>query len=261
MNKLDKIKSIIDHYQTLYVVWGNMILMLIFLSYHEINYLILLLIFFTSYWITASISEITVHRYFTHRSFDIPKSVEPIFLILATLVGQGSILHWVAVHRQHHAFEDTDKDPHSPLFISKLRLYLGLYPQQNYKLSLISDLIKNSNKKYFIYEKKFYPIIWTCIWIITYLISPYFFLFIVSGSVLWFLGTSTVNCFAHNNKGQKRFVNSVAINSSILNFITGAGNHNNHHARPNFYTYSVDKEIDIYGSIIKFLFFRKKSIN
>ena len=76
-------------------------------------------------------------------------------------------------------------------------------------------------------------------------------LFIVGGSVLWFLGTALINFIGHNSNNEKRFKNDVGYNSSWLNLTTGAGNHNNHHARPQSHTFKVDKEIDIYGSLIE----------
>jgi len=35
---------------------------------------------------------------------------------------QGSLLYWVATHRQHHQFSDTPDDPHSPHFRKEERL-------------------------------------------------------------------------------------------------------------------------------------------
>ena len=43
----------------------------------------------------------------------------------------------------------------------------------------------------------------------------------------------------------------MGYNSGWLNFVTGAGNHNNHHANPQSHTFKVDKETDIYGRLIE----------
>src|SRR5438552_19098559 len=52
------------------------------------------------------------HRLLTHRSFQTHKATEYVFAVLGTLSVQGSVISWVADHRQHHA--DADGDPHSP---------------------------------------------------------------------------------------------------------------------------------------------------
>jgi len=58
--------------------------------------------------------EAGLHRYFTHRSFD-PSGPVKVFLGAAgSMAAQGPIIFWVANHRLHHAFADTDRDPHSP---------------------------------------------------------------------------------------------------------------------------------------------------
>ncbi|NDA09918.1 MAG: hypothetical protein EBZ05_02925 [Verrucomicrobia bacterium] len=239
------------HYQTLYVVWINFILFIyLLLQINFVWYLPILIL--SAYFICAATSEITIHRYFTHKSYSVNPKLEKIFLLVSILVGQGSIIHWVAVHRQHHAYEDTIKDPHSPLHVPIWRLFLGIYSKQIYKPSLVADLLKSNNKSYLLFEKKYYTLLWTLIWIICYNIDIMLLLFIVSGSTLWFIGTSLVNVIAHST-GVKRFKNSVGYNVKFLNLITGAGNHNNHHANPRNYTFKVDKEIDIYGSIINLI--------
>jgi len=58
---------------------------------------------------------ITLHRYYSHKSFEFKHPiVKWCFTLLAILAGRGSPLGWVYIHRQHHAYSDTNKDPHSP---------------------------------------------------------------------------------------------------------------------------------------------------
>ena len=54
------------------------------------------------------------HRLLTHRSFDTPKWFEHILATLGHLSLQGSPIRWVAMHRMHHQYSDTENDPHSP---------------------------------------------------------------------------------------------------------------------------------------------------
>jgi stearoyl-CoA desaturase (Delta-9 desaturase) len=54
------------------------------------------------------------HRLFTHRSFETNRVVQFLLAALGSMAAQGSLLDWVAVHRQHHKHSDQPGDPHSP---------------------------------------------------------------------------------------------------------------------------------------------------
>lgn len=60
-----------------------------------------------------------LHRYAAHRSFEMSKVTEKICFIL-TWVTQGSnylsAYAYGVMHRMHHAFADTEQDPHSPKY-------------------------------------------------------------------------------------------------------------------------------------------------
>jgi stearoyl-CoA desaturase (delta-9 desaturase) len=76
-------------------------------------------IFFVLHW-QASVFFQTffLHRYGAHRMFTMSKGWERFFL-LCTYVTQGSSFlsprGYAILHRMHHAYSDTPKDPHSPL--------------------------------------------------------------------------------------------------------------------------------------------------
>jgi stearoyl-CoA desaturase (delta-9 desaturase) len=54
-----------------------------------------------------------LHRLLTHRSFSTYRWVERALATLGALALQG-VVDWVAIHRMHHAYTDTDGDPHTP---------------------------------------------------------------------------------------------------------------------------------------------------
>jgi stearoyl-CoA desaturase (Delta-9 desaturase) len=58
-----------------------------------------------------------LHRYGAHRMFTMSKPVERFFHLL-TAISQGSSFllprGYAILHREHHAFSDTERDPHSP---------------------------------------------------------------------------------------------------------------------------------------------------
>jgi stearoyl-CoA desaturase (delta-9 desaturase) len=53
------------------------------------------------------------HRLLTHRSLRVPRLVEYALATLGTLALQGGPMSWVAAHRAHHAYSDTERDPHN----------------------------------------------------------------------------------------------------------------------------------------------------
>lgn len=68
-----------------------------------------------TWWLAGSLGiGIGYHRLLTHRGFKVPKWFEYVLSICGTLALQSGPLSWVTTHRIHHAFTDTDKDPHSP---------------------------------------------------------------------------------------------------------------------------------------------------
>lgn len=71
-------------------------------------------LFTVFYVITALGVEAGLHRYFTHRSFEASEPVTVCLAVAGSMAAQGPVVFWVANHRLHHAFADTDRDPHSP---------------------------------------------------------------------------------------------------------------------------------------------------
>jgi stearoyl-CoA desaturase (delta-9 desaturase) len=79
---------------------------------------VVIAIFFIAHWqLSVFCQTFFLHRYGAHRMFSMSKGWER-FFHLATYVAQGpsflSARGYAILHRMHHAFSDTPKDPHSP---------------------------------------------------------------------------------------------------------------------------------------------------
>ncbi|QXJ21826.1 acyl-CoA desaturase [Actinomadura graeca] len=74
------------------------------------------------YLTTALGVEGGLHRFFSHRAFAARPVVTAAWGVAGSMAAQGPIVFWVATHRMHHAFTDTDRDPHSPRPIGDGRL-------------------------------------------------------------------------------------------------------------------------------------------
>jgi stearoyl-CoA desaturase (delta-9 desaturase) len=80
---------------------------------------VIIALFFVAHWqLSVFCQTFFLHRYAAHRMFTMSKRWER-FFYLFTYVCQGSSFlvprAYAILHRMHHAFSDTPKDPHSPL--------------------------------------------------------------------------------------------------------------------------------------------------
>lgn len=79
-----------------------------------------ILIFFLVHWFGSLFSQTFFnHRYSSHKMFTMNKVWER-FFYLTTYISQGSSYlvprAYAILHRMHHAYSDTEQDPHSPNF-------------------------------------------------------------------------------------------------------------------------------------------------
>jgi sn-1 stearoyl-lipid 9-desaturase len=66
------------------------------------------------YYLTGAIGIcLGYHRLLTHRSMRLARPLEYLVATLGVLALQGGPIAWVATHRAHHAFSDTERDPHN----------------------------------------------------------------------------------------------------------------------------------------------------
>lgn len=83
-----------------------------------------IVIFFVLHWqLSVFCQTFFLHRYGAHRMFTMSKGWERFFFLL-TYFSQGSSFlsprGYAILHRMHHAFSDSEKDPHSPLYYSNV---------------------------------------------------------------------------------------------------------------------------------------------
>jgi len=80
-----------------------------------------ILIFFLSHWfLSLFFQTFFLHRYSSHKMFTMSKGWEHFFYFMTMLTQGASFLNpraYAIMHRMHHAYSDTEKDPHSPHFI------------------------------------------------------------------------------------------------------------------------------------------------
>jgi stearoyl-CoA desaturase (delta-9 desaturase) len=172
-------------------------------------------------WVAASAISAGYHRYFSHKSFNAPGWYEWYAQIVGLFANPGPVMTWAATHRMHHAYTDSDKDPHSPTIKGFLRVYTSTWGKD---ITIERKMLKGLNTPSikFFYKHYFMCIGWLAM--ILLLIHPALFLFgFCLPVVLAFHGYGIVNVVPHTKAGDPK-------NSWVANILTGGeGWHKNHH--------------------------------
>ena len=78
----------------------------------------IIITFFVGHWLASVFCQtFFLHRYGAHRMFTMSKGWERFFHLMTYCAQGPSYLHprgYAILHRMHHAFSDTERDPHSP---------------------------------------------------------------------------------------------------------------------------------------------------
>jgi stearoyl-CoA desaturase (delta-9 desaturase) len=198
--------------------------------------------------------SMTYHRLLSHKSWNCPKFLEYIFVVFANSGLTGSAISWVSIHRQHHRFTDTEKDPHSPIYKSWFYChFLSMFSKVDMKY--VPDLLK---QKFYITQHKYYfeiSIVWGLLMVLLFQdFNALIYAWLVPAAILWNAGSSIVS-ISHRQ--------GTVFNDSILAILVwGEGYHKNHHENPKNYVFG---KWDIGKSIIGIIingcnFFNNKSI-
>lgn len=196
----------------------------------------------------------TLHRYYSHKSFEFKHvNLKWFFTLIAVLAGRGSPLGWVYLHRQHHAYSDTEKDPHSPKFNGyKLFGFQHYKKQESEKMNLF--LVKDMMTTEQLFIHKWYMLILLPIIMLIGLINieVLYFAWIVPAFLIQ-LSQYNFNYFGHMY-GYRNFVtrDDSRNNALLFPFILGEAWHNNHHTNPKSLSTKVHShEFDPLVTVIK----------
>lgn len=190
-------------------------------------------------WIVGSLGVgLGWHRLLTHRSFAAPKWLEYLLTILGTMSMQDPPDKWVATHRLHHKYVDTERDPHSarPGFWWPQLGWVVWGRAQDHDAETMRRYIPDLQKD---------PVhrLISRLYCVPILLSA-FLLFAVGGwaMVVWGVAarvvvgwhtTWFVNSLAHMYGGRPHETGDLSTNNWFVAILTfGEGWHNNHHAFP-----------------------------
>lgn len=214
-------------------------------------------------------ADIGFHRYFTHKSFEVNSVIRRYIMLASTLLGHGSILIWVATHREHHATVDTENDPHSPVFRGVFAVWMRSWTVVNVpNLMRVKDILRDSELVFLHrhYFKVFYS--WILILLLIWSLGsiyPLLFLFAFPNA-LFFHEAGIVNsiCHKYGYKSYKSNNNDNSRNNLFVHLLTlGNGLHNTHHENPRLYTADIHGkwyELDLMKYIIRILSYDRSRV-
>ena len=205
------------------------------------------------WWIANSVGVgIGYHRLLTHRGFKTPKWVEYILTFCGTLALQSGAINWVTTHRKHHAFTETEKDPHSPikgLYHAHIGWIFQGEGQNQSEASMMRytpDMMRDPVQRFM---NKWYWMSSILLAIPLYAIGGFSMIFWAIGLRVVFGWQTTwlVNSVTHT-WGTRRFESrDTSTNNGLVAALTfGEGWHNNHHTYPRSAKHGLTwKEIDL----------------
>lgn len=193
--------------------------------------------------------EAGFHRYLAHRSYSLTPFLEFIVVFCGCLNCFGSPVSWVVIHRAHHMYSDTTRDPHGSM--SSWRVWFTKWRQPLISRKLIRDLSGSNTIRFF---HRYYFHIVIVVWLSLFLIAgasiPIYLISVPA--VITFHSAGLVNTVCHRF-GYRRFnTKDTSYNNFWVNLFTmGSGLHNNHHRQPNCWNNScVWWELDIVAPVI-----------
>lgn len=195
-----------------------------------------------------------MHRYWTHKSFEFKsKTLMWICSWFALMAGRGSIIGWVHVHREHHAFSDTAKDPHSP----NINGWKVFFPHLlNYGEKINKSLVRDIFNRTQLNINKYY-ILLLLLWIgllalidlrLAYFgwIVPIAITQLVLNSFIYFGHSYGYTNHIHRDNSKNLWPFGI--------LLWGEGWHNNHHKNPSKWNMQEQWwEIDLIAPVIRMI--------
>lgn len=182
----------------------------------------LIIYFYLFYWIIALIGlTVGFHRCIAHNQIQFPSIIEGFVLWVGTISSACSPLSWAGIHRMHHAYADTELDPHSPKYKKWYEILFSTYRIKYIPRKFIKDLYKNPRVMFF---HKNRLLVFIITYIISYVINPILLVFFILLVPTSFICYGLLNLLGHDDTG--------ALNKWWINlFAPFEGNHTDHHTK------------------------------
>jgi stearoyl-CoA desaturase (Delta-9 desaturase) len=206
-------------------------------------------------------TSVYLHRGLAHRALRLHPIADWVFRFVLWFTTGQNRREWVAVHRKHHAFTDTEKDPHSPLVHGfwKIQLWNVYYYVREARnpetLTRWAKDIRDDIWDRVLFNKGTLGGVVGIAAAMLVLGPGWGLLLAVSHFILYvFVLAPSINGLGHW-WGRKNFFNNSATNLRVLAWLTGGESlHNNHHAYPSSPKFSMGRlEFDPSWVVIRVL--------
>ncbi|KAA0993599.1 acyl-CoA desaturase [Dyadobacter aurulentus] len=234
---------------------------------------IVIIVFVLHWYLSLFCQTFFLHRYSAHKMFIMSKPWERFFYLLTYLSQGSSYLSpraYAILHRMHHAFSDTEKDPHSPHHTKNVFTMMWetkhIYNAVLHRKRAIENRFERNYPEWKFVEKLgdswFSRIGWVLIYMAFYVLAylyldmhwAFFFLLPIH-FLMGPIHGAIVNWSGHKY-GYQNFDNEdKSKNSLVFDFLMmGELFQNNHHKRPNSINFgSKWFEVDPTYPVIKLL--------
>lgn len=181
------------------------------------------------------VTTLYLHRSLAHRSVRLAPGVQGACRVLIWMLVGIRPRQWVAVHRKHHAFTDTPRDPHSPLVLGFARVLLA---NAFFYRQAARDPATTARYARDLPEDRWDRVLFNHAVIglglgfgLLALLIGWQLALIAAGvhAAYYLLGGGAINAVGHR-WGRRPFDNKATNNQWLAWLVVGEGLHNNHHA-------------------------------
>lgn len=187
------------------------------------------------YYVTGCLGlTVTMHRALTHRAFVLKRPLEIVLTLAGAVGGSGSSIAWTAMHRAHHAYVDTARDPHSPAKLG-WALVASVY-DYDFDPRHAKDLLRDP---FHVFVHRYYTLL-LLLWGVSLAaidVRLCVFGFLVPAFAQ--ITISNLTSLLTHSQGYRNFEtrDESANNALIAVLAFGEGWHNNHHAAPTHWSF------------------------
>ncbi|HTN46325.1 MAG TPA: acyl-CoA desaturase [Flavipsychrobacter sp.] len=227
-------------------------------------------LFFIAIWYLSLFSQTFFqHRYAAHGAFKMSRGWERVFFIIAYITQGSSYMSpraYAIMHRYHHAYTDTEKDPHSPSYSSNV--FSMMWRTRTFYQNIIKgrmDVEPRFSKnlpEWAALDRFANSLVSRVLWVVVYILI---FAFYSTSVWLWLLlpvvitmgafHGAIVNWFAHKYGYVNFSLKNTSMNLFFIDFLMlGESYHNNHHKHPSSINFGRKwHEIDPMYPVIRLL--------
>jgi stearoyl-CoA desaturase (delta-9 desaturase) len=204
------------------------------------------------FFLVQVVHHVGLHRYFSHRSFEVNMFWHVVLCLVSPLICAGSPMGYSLAHRAHHAYSDSDRDPHSPK-------YLGFFDIVMFRWNLDSlnlKFLRSLRDPWIEFSHQWYGLIILLFSAALFAIDP-LLIFAYSISLIYAKWCGAMTNYVCHTPLALNYRNFDTKDGSQNNLITGwiVGEwHNNHHADPKNWNQKVNWwEWDLAANIINMI--------